>query len=44
MFDLYRVLEDTEVLDRDLEDVRGLGEPLGCFIIFFVKSGQQDPC
>ena len=42
MFHLNGVIEDIEGPDTAADDVRGLGEALGSFRIFFVKIRQQD--
>ena len=42
MFHLYGVMEDIEGPDTAGDDVRGLGEALGSFRIFFKKIRQQD--
>ena len=38
MFHLYGVMEDIEGPDTAGDDVRGLGEALGSFRIFFKKN------
>ena len=42
IFHLYGVMEDIEGPDTAGDDVRGLGEALGSFRIFFKKIIQQD--
>ena len=41
-FHLYGVMEDIEGPDTAGDDVRGLGEALGSFRIFFVKIRRKD--
>ena len=41
MFHLYGVMEDIEGPDTAGDDVRGLGEALGSFRIFFSKSDNR---
>ena len=38
MFHFYGVMEDIEGPDTARDDVRGLGEALGSFRIFFLKN------
>ena len=38
------VLEDMEVPDKVGNDVRGLGQPLGSFLVSFMKIKHLEPC